>query len=1039
MSMAMPLCPQCQSPSTAGSLAGNCPRCLAELAFGPAVKPVAGILHRSGDFEFLRELGRGGMGVVYEALQVGLNRRVAVKMLLAGVFAGQGIKARFQAEAEAVARLRHPNIVTIHEVGELDGQPYFAMELMEGPTLAELVREKPIAPVRAARYLRLVAEAIAHAHAAGVLHRDLKPSNILLDPCDQPRVTDFGLAKQLDARTELTRTGEMIGSPNYLPPEQISGAVVGQAGDVYSLGAILYQLLTARPPFVADTVAATLQQALHTEPAPPRHLNSSVPRDLETICLKCLQKEPGRRYSTAAALAEDLARFERSLPILARPISTVERGVLWTRRKPALAFLSLSLALAVLVGFASVLWQWREARASRERMRLNLYAADLATASFAERQGNLGWARSLLERHVPGQGSGTGPDLRGVEWRLLWQRCQSEELATLGTHPWTVTCVAVSPDGRWLASGSHEPPEDSAHSLKIWDLASRECVATLEAGGGIWSVAFTADSQRLMSAGRSGVKFWEAPSGRAVPNGLPLKGQTAAMAIRAPVLVASPWHPFANPTPEPLLLVHLDRNIIEPLPVGGWFPAVSPDGRQLAFLDARHGIQLWDLEARRFLRMVATNRNLFALRFSPDGRQLAAAGRMTDARVWDLEKPDQRPQLFPHERNVWLAEFSPDGRTLLTTGSDQKLRLWDLESGALRREWRGHVNEVWTAAFDSQGGRIASGGKDLSVRLWSAEMGTNEFMAAQSANVAPLFSPDGSRLVTCTQTNGRNVTTEWTWNESSNDWSRLPRLGAGNPPGRPMGFAPDGRLLIFLNAKARSVEWWEPGGRVASRSIRLEKAPGDLLPKESGVSGDGSTLFAADAAGVLWLWDTRTGALRRRISDPAFTAATRDPRRFSPLIFSALAMDREGLWLVVGFYSDYALALCEVATGRIRRLAGHSDRASQLAISPDGRTLASGSVDGSIRCWDVRTARLVAALPGHLEETSAVAFSQDGRTLASANLGMEVKLWHLPTLREVATFPLLNAGTHLAFSPDGRRLAINTSDGAVIVWDASGP
>ena len=1032
--MSTPLCPRCHSPWAAGALAGNCPRCLAALAFGAGEEPVAGILHRSGDFEFLRELGRGGMGVVYEARQVGLNRRVAVKMLLSGVFAGPGIKPRFQAEAEAIARLRHPNIVAIHEVGELAGQPYFAMELMEGPSLAELVRDKPMAPARAARYLRLVAEAIAHAHSAGVLHRDLKPSNVLLDPLDQPRVTDFGLAKQLDAQTELTRTGEVIGSPNYLPPEQISGAVVGPAGDVYSLGAILYQLLTARPPFGADTVAATLQQALQTEPVPPRQLNSSVPHDLETICLKCLQKEPGRRYATAAALAEDLARFERALPILARPVSAVGRCILWTRRKPALALLSLSLAMAVLVGSASVLWQWRGARTSRERMRLNLYAADLATASFAERQGNLGWARSLLERHVPGPGSGTGSDLRGIEWRLLWQRCQSEELVTLGTHPGTVTCVAWSPDGRWLASGSQEPLEDSSRSLKLWDLARRECVATLEAAGGIWSVAFTADSQRLMSAGRSGVKFWEVPSGRAVPHGMEFKGQMAAMATRAPVLVASPWHPFANPTPEPLMLVHLSRNTAEPLPVGGWFPAVSPDGRRLAFLDARHDIQLWDLDARKLLRTLATNRNLFALRFSPDGRHLAAAGRMTDARVWDLEKPDAPPRLFPHERNVWLAEFSPDGRTLLTTSSDQKLRLWDLESGRLRGEWRGHVNEVWTAAFDSQGDRIASGGKDLTVRLWSATLRTNHFMAAQSVHVPPLFSSDGSRLVTCTQTNGRNSIAEWPWNETSNAWSRSPRLGAGNPPGPPMGFAPGGRFLISLHAQARSVEWWEPTGRVASRAVRLEEAPGDLLSRESGLSGNGATLFAADAAGTLWLWDTRTGALRRRIRDPAFTAARQDPRRFSPLIFSALAMDREGTWLAVGFYSDYALALCEVATGRLRRLAGHLDRASQLAFSPDGRTLASGSVDGSIRCWDVPAARLVAVLPGHLEESSAVAFSPDGRTLASANLGMEVKLWHLPTQREVATFLLLNAGTHLAFSPNGRHLAINTSDGEVIVW-----
>ena len=358
-----------------------------------------------GDYELLEEIARGGMGIVYKARQKSLDRIVALKMLLFGPQASPEFAKRFRAEAVLAASLQHPNIVAIHEVGVHEGQQFFVMDYVAGPSLARLVGHEPLPARRAASYLKTVAEAIHYAHERGILHRDLKPSNVLIDANDQPRVTDFGLARRFEGDSQVTLTGQVLGSPNYIPPEQALGkrGKVSRQSDVYALGAMLYHLLTGRPPFQGETLTDTLQQVLNAEPLAPRLLNPSLPRDLETVCLKCLEKEPARRYATAQALADELGRFLNGQPVLARPMGPTGKIWRWCHRQPVRAGLSAALVLTFLVGLADILWQLNRARAGELLALRQAYAGDIKEAQRALEEGDLGGAQRTLGKYLPGK------------------------------------------------------------------------------------------------------------------------------------------------------------------------------------------------------------------------------------------------------------------------------------------------------------------------------------------------------------------------------------------------------------------------------------------------------------------------------------------------------------------------------------------------------------------------------------------------------------------------------------------------------------
>jgi serine/threonine protein kinase len=439
------------------------------LRTGPAGGRV--IPARIGDYDVLEEIARGGMGVVYKARQTALGRLVAIKMILAGDYADLEDLGRFQVEAEAVARLRHPNIVQIFECGASEGKPYLALEYCDGGSLAAHLDGTPLPAAAAARLVEQLACAVAAAHHAGIVHRDLKPSNILLVACGLapgsaarpqaaelvPKISDFGLAKKLEDASNKTRTGSILGTPSYMAPEQALGDVkrVGPAADIYALGAILYELLTGRPPFKGPSVLDTLEQVRTQEPLPLRVLQPRTPRDLEAIALHCLEKEPGRRYPSALALAEDLQRFAQRQPVSARPAGNTVRLARWCRRHPMVTMLLALLALSVGGGFVGVSWNWLQANQERDR-------ADAKTqeALLQAYRAHIVAATAALEGHdVPEaarQLDAAAKPLRGWEWRHLDSRLDDSS-AQLGP-----------PEGGYLDLGQ------SPHGIRVlWSVGER--------------------------------------------------------------------------------------------------------------------------------------------------------------------------------------------------------------------------------------------------------------------------------------------------------------------------------------------------------------------------------------------------------------------------------------------------------------------------------------------------------------------------------------------------------------------------------------
>jgi eukaryotic-like serine/threonine-protein kinase len=1039
------------------------------------------------EYEIQSVLGQGGMGVVYKALQRRLQRLVAVKMLLAGPYAQPKELERFLREAKAIAGLRHPNIVQIYEVGDVDGRPYFTMEFVEGGSLAEKIQGIPQPARQAAALLATLADAIHAAHQNGIVHRDLKPGNILLTATGTPKVTDFGLARRLQSDGSLTLSGVPMGTPSYMAPEQARGKreAIGPATDVYALGAILYELLTGRPPFRAESATATLHQVVADEPVPPARLNPQVPRDLATICLKCLSKEPPQRYTSAAELAADLGRFLNNEPIRARPVGPLGRAARWGRRKPAQAALAGTLALTALVAFAAILWRWREAEAfARYELAANVeLERQRQKAVAAQEQAEQAGAVERWERYRSDIRGGTAalqlqitstaqralddaPDEhRNWEWRHLHSQLDNARATLPGMIPHAEDVAAwqlpiLTPSGRQLATLGGD-----GRSIRLWDATTGAAVGVLRRSEGlVRTLAYSPDGRRLaLGCDDSAIHLWDPTTGAEVAV---LRGHR--LSVRS--LSFSPdGRRLLSLTDDEVGLwdVATGRVLAEVRGTRGSAVAVFTTGGQKFVLGRQREVSLWDATSGRQIAVLGSHEQpVMGVAVSRDGRRIASHGdHERFVRLWDGRSAKEVAVLHGHSVAPSILAFAPDG-SRLATGSpypDDTVRLWEASSGRPMAVLRGHENTIRSLAFSPDGQRVVSASADRTARVWDAATGQPRAVLRGHAGVlwSALFSPDGRRIVTCSEDRPIRL-----WDAGSGDLVALLRGHAHEVRGAL--FLDGGALLASLGSDGEARVWdmelaerngilrghqsfvydvafspdesrvasaaWDGTVRVwhvntGQQTALLQHGHGgvdDQIVSSVAWHPDGRQLASVTRDNQITLWDLDTGKPRRVWSVPTgwWTGDSRAVFNYAGTLLAAGSRDG-------------SVRVWDVPTGRlVRHFRGHQGSVLDVAFHPDGRRLASVGFDGHVRVWDMAGGTAVAVLAGD-DDGYRIAYSADGRRLAASSRFSRVRLWDADTHAEPAVLPLGDRVFGLAFSPDGSRLATGCRDNTIRLWDVA--
>ncbi len=1054
---------------------------------------------RLGPFELLERIGQGGMGVVYKAHQLSLQRVVAVKTTRADVSLGEDELQRFRNEAELVARLDHPGIVPVYEVGVCERQLFFSMRLLEGGDLGRRLDQFRDDPRAAATLLVTVARAVHYAHQRGVLHRDLKPSNILLDGQGQPLVADFGLARRfaigdagvrsLGLRPEpvgtesqptkesLTKSGLLIGTPGYMAPEQVarSSRILTTATDVYGLGAVLFALLTGKPPFRGLDTFDTLLLVGAGDPTPPRRFNAGVDRDLECICLKCLAREPERRYASAADVADDLERWLGGIPIVARPAGFHERFWRHCRRHPAVASLSFvvaTLLIALLCGLAVsvVLLRGEKAETRKQQIaaedqaakaldreteaRRLLYVSDIHQAARAHESSDLPHMNELLDRHVPKSGQ---TDFRGFEWRYLRHLARSRDVVdSYGQlHQGQVFCVTHSPDGRRLATSSED------RSVVVWDAVSRQRLFELkgfadDANG----ILFTPDGQTLIASGEDG-SIWtcDAETG-ANPNKryqTPGHDPVRHLDINADgnLLVAncsaSVMRRFEFPSmkelPEQIIT---DAHQSTPGPVrfsldGATLITAGRNGSVLiweaATMKLRHRFQNWsevrslavardrpwaaacgddrivrvfDFQTGKMIHeLTGLSFPALSVSISADDAWIAAADRLGNIRVWDFATGDLIDVLPGTKRQIWCLMFAPQGRTILAGDDTGQVWKWTPGTPRVRQTIAEEHDEIRQVLWLPQTQELAwlhHPSAQISVAdaavADAASVGTLARRASEGSNITGKLEPSLTRRAGFETDAG-----------SVRHGVEVRKESVSDGANQTIVFAGDGQRWI-VGCLDGAMNLWQRGESQPRWKVQAHPTCVNAVA----ITLDGKTVFSCADGDQVRVWDTLTG-------EPRGTLTIDD----QPCVTFALSSD--GTTAAVASYQK--LALVNVKSGQVQRQFPRTG--VPLAFSSDGSLLAVANKH-SIEIWPTQSESPPRILLGHTQAIKSLAFSPDNRTLASASHDGTVRLWHVLLGQELLSLRGAEKNHSVTFSPDGRRLFAcgenQPGKGVLYAWDA---
>jgi WD40 repeat protein len=962
--------------------------------------PPAGTEVRSfGDYELLEEIARGGMGVVYKARQISLNRVVALKMILAGQLASPADVQRFRLEAEAAANLDHPHLVPIYEVGELDGQHYFSMKLIDGGNLAQCRSRFGDDPRQAARLLAKVARAVHHAHQRGLLHRDLKPANILLDDKGEPLVTDFGLAKRIGGDGGQTQSGAIVGTPSYMAPEQAAAKKgLSMAVDVYSLGAILYELLTGRPPFQAETPIDIVLQVLEKEPQRPRTLNRRISRDLETICLKCLEKDPQRRYGSAEALAEDLERWLKGEPILARPVGALPRLVKWVRRRPAMATMWLLVVLVTSAGVTGVIWKAREVALAEQQVeeeKKKLSQAEEALLEKQRRNEEIQRQRRAADhahlvaladraltdgdwRRAEEMLNDCPWDMRGFEWYYL-RRGAIEERRRVKQAPqnWPEKWEHEQFEVREKKREDLEKAHGASQAPRVRDVQLDVSEVT--------RVALSGDGSRVAVARyRRGL------------------GQGAWTATLVGAMAAGPLQAMATLTEPPR-----ERNSV---------------------------VEVWDAYTGRLLSAFRGHRlPVTILALSPDGKRVLSVSHGPPR-----FKEVGQAVLRVGPRKDWFQEV------------EQTVVLWEAATGKPEHSWskvhRCEFTEPWAQLTPYGPFRDFSAVGANTVGLAISPVGPSPFSAVAALITARTNLPvdwivPGSGLFAAGQfdesggdvllMDSRGYLYVNRWGEEApkeiprthfgfaHEWPDLMDYPVGGTDSKPLhAWFADWNPPSFLRDFA-----FNPASMAAGPDRRFYVvAAGRGKKKNLETFGPAIGPFPH----VHWTWQEEL-----RATDPG------GDHELRPTTSSALALAvAPGGRRLASAHADGLILLWDTTTWKkLLALSGHTTPVAALAFSPDGRRVVSGDADGLVRLWDAeRGFELLQLRQGKLP-ILRVAFRHDGRGITALYADFTLTHWNAGTGPVPFVLP---ADPPVALSADGTFVAACAEGKTVVrVWDAT--